>query len=254
MKMKLREIVGLNLRRLCEEEPSIASVCRALDVTPQQFNNYLNGRHLPNEEMIERICQKFGIEEEVLYLTPNTRAAASLDADVELTRHMRSSIQELKKKVSTSLPDGLHFIYQFVQNDPKFLVKSAMFVRTVDGIKTFRRVTSVNKRASAQSREYRSDHFGIVCQPDSTICYLVASDARAAHRVSFMALRWSLTSTPMLIGHANIESLSGAAIAKVAVVPSAAMSARECLKQLRAYSVGDKLVPAEVLEALASFD
>lgn len=252
--MKLREIVGLNLRRLCETEQSIASVCRALDVTPQQFNNYLNGRHLPNEEMIERICHKFGIEEETLYLTPNTRAAASLDTNIQLTRRLRSSIQELKTTESTSLPDGLHFIYQYVLHDPNYLIKSAMFVQTLDGIKTFRRVTSVNKRASAQSREFRSDHYGIVCQPDATICYLVATDERAANRVSFMALRWSLTTTPMLIGHANIESLNGAAIAKVAVVPSDEMSMRECLSQLRAYHLGDKLVPAEVLEALASFD
>lgn len=69
-----------------------------------------------------------------------------------------------------------------------------------------------------------------------------------------MALRWSLTSTPMLIGHANIESLNGAAIAKVVVVPSGDISTRECLSQLRAYNVDDKLVPAEVIEALASFD
>jgi transcriptional regulator with XRE-family HTH domain len=252
--MKLREIVGLNLRRLCEKEPSIASVCRALEVTPQQFNNYLNGRHLPNEDMIERICEKFGIEEETLYLTPNAQAAANLDTDIQLTRHLRLSISQLRKAEFTSLPDGLHFIYQHVLHDPKYLVKSAMYVKTLDGIKTFRRVTSVNKRASAKSREFRSDHFGIVCQPDATICYLVASDARAAHRVSFMALRWSLTSTPMLIGHANIESLNGAAIAKVAVMPSAKMSIRECLSQLRAYSIDDKLVPSEVLEALGSFD
>lgn len=244
----------MNLRKLCEREQSIASVCRALDVTPQQFNNYLNGRHLPNEELIDRICKKFEIEEETLYLTPNTRAVASLEANVQLTRHLRSSIENLKKTEVASLPDGLHFIYQHVLHDPKFLVKSAMFVKTVDSIKTFRRITSVNRRASTQSREFRSDHYGIVCQPDSTICYLIASDARVAHRLSFMALRWSLTSTPMLIGHANIESLNGAAIAKVVVVPSSNENIRECIRQLRAYSVEDSLVPPEVLEALNSFE
>lgn len=252
--MKLREIVGLNLRKLCENEPSIASVCRALSVTPQQFNNYLNGRHLPNEEMVERICEKFGIEEETLYLTPNTRAAADFDANYELTSHLRKSIENLRHTEVVSLPDGLHFIYQHVLHDPKFLVKSAMFVKTIDNIKTFRRVTSVNRRASAQSREYRSDHLGIICQPDATICYLVASDARAAHRLSFMALRWSLTKTPMLVGQANIESLNGAAIAKVVVVPSRQISKRECIGQLGAYNVDDSEVPLEVLEALESID
>lgn len=52
-----------NLRLLCDYYPSIADVCRRLDINRSQFNKYLGNKCLPSRFMLKRICDFFGVEQ-----------------------------------------------------------------------------------------------------------------------------------------------------------------------------------------------
>ncbi|QTF93000.1 helix-turn-helix transcriptional regulator [Halomonas sp. BM-2019] len=57
-----------NLRLLCGYYPSIAEVCRRLEINRAQFNRYLTGRYRPRHAAMRRLCAFFGVEEHELYL------------------------------------------------------------------------------------------------------------------------------------------------------------------------------------------
>ncbi|SDM92066.1 hypothetical protein SAMN05192555_12718 [Franzmannia pantelleriensis] len=57
-----------NLRLLCSYYPSIAEVCRRLEINRAQFNRYLKGRYRPRHAAMQRLCAFFGVEEHELYL------------------------------------------------------------------------------------------------------------------------------------------------------------------------------------------
>lgn len=59
-----------NLALLCSYHPSIAEVCRKLDLNRQQFNKYLAGSSHPSRRNMRRICDFFGVSESELLLEP----------------------------------------------------------------------------------------------------------------------------------------------------------------------------------------
>ncbi|MGE0213291.1 MAG: helix-turn-helix domain-containing protein [Parvibaculaceae bacterium] len=59
-----------NLRKLCEQERSIAEVCREIGINRQQFNKYLSGAHFPSRSTLRRICEHFGIGETDILRAP----------------------------------------------------------------------------------------------------------------------------------------------------------------------------------------
>lgn len=59
-----------NLALLCSYFPSIAEVCRRLDINRQQFNKYLAGDSHPSRHNMRRICDFFGVSESELLMEP----------------------------------------------------------------------------------------------------------------------------------------------------------------------------------------
>jgi len=57
-----------NLALLCSYHPSIAEVCRRLEINRQQFNKYLAGNSHPSRRNMRRICDFFGVSEAELLL------------------------------------------------------------------------------------------------------------------------------------------------------------------------------------------
>ncbi|WP_352606849.1 helix-turn-helix transcriptional regulator [Mesorhizobium sp. M0488] len=52
-----------NLAFLCGYHPSIAAVCRRLQINRQQFNKYLSGQTWPSRRNMRKICDFFGVSE-----------------------------------------------------------------------------------------------------------------------------------------------------------------------------------------------
>ncbi|MFL1453406.1 helix-turn-helix domain-containing protein [Marinobacter sp. GN3S48] len=57
-----------NLRLLCSYYKSIAEVCRRLDINRPQFNRYLSGQHRPSANILRRLCDFFGVDEQEILL------------------------------------------------------------------------------------------------------------------------------------------------------------------------------------------
>jgi transcriptional regulator with XRE-family HTH domain len=57
-----------NLGYLCSFYPSVAEVCRQLNMNRQQFNKYLNGQVQPSRHNMHRICDFFGVTESEMLL------------------------------------------------------------------------------------------------------------------------------------------------------------------------------------------
>lgn len=55
-----------NLKQLVADQPSIAAVCRELDINRTQFNRYLSGEAHPRPEVLARICAHFDRDARIL--------------------------------------------------------------------------------------------------------------------------------------------------------------------------------------------
>ena len=149
----------MNLRRLCEREPSISSVCRALGINRQQFNNYLSARNLPNETVVGQICEYFCIEPYELFL-PENHASRDRDWDSPLHRFTDEIIRS--SGTSDALPDvGSYFVYFDAPFDPTSLVRSYMEVTNEHGIPTFVRITRIPVNVPLQRTPWNR-HEGII--------------------------------------------------------------------------------------------
>ncbi len=57
---------GANLRHLVTRYPSVAALCRDLDINRTQFNRYLAGDSFPRPDVLHRICVFFGVDARIL--------------------------------------------------------------------------------------------------------------------------------------------------------------------------------------------
>lgn len=63
---QLRGMFGANLRHLVTRYPSVAALCRDLDINRTQFNRYLAGDSFPRPDVLYRICRFFGVDARIL--------------------------------------------------------------------------------------------------------------------------------------------------------------------------------------------
>ncbi|MDO6588357.1 helix-turn-helix transcriptional regulator [Salipiger sp. 1_MG-2023] len=66
-----------NLGFACSLLPSIAEVCRRVDINRQQFNKYLAGSVRPSRHNMRRICDFFGVTESELLMDPHALPVSS---------------------------------------------------------------------------------------------------------------------------------------------------------------------------------
>ncbi|PIE09023.1 MAG: hypothetical protein CSA73_00695 [Rhodobacterales bacterium] len=72
----LYRIFAENLRILTSDHRSVSELCRELGINRTQFNRYLSGQASPRPEVLQRICQYFGVDARVL-LEPLERILGS---------------------------------------------------------------------------------------------------------------------------------------------------------------------------------
>ena len=63
---ELRAIFGENLKTLCADFASVASLCRDLGINRTQFNRYLSGESFPRPDILHRICVFFSVDARIL--------------------------------------------------------------------------------------------------------------------------------------------------------------------------------------------
>ena len=63
---ELRDMFGANLRLLSRKYPSISELSRRLGINRTQFNRYLSGESFPRPDVLDRICNFFGVDARIL--------------------------------------------------------------------------------------------------------------------------------------------------------------------------------------------
>ena len=63
---EIRKMFGDNLRELVKRYPSVASLCRELDINRTQFNRYLSGESFPRPDVLYRLCRFFDLDARIL--------------------------------------------------------------------------------------------------------------------------------------------------------------------------------------------
>jgi transcriptional regulator with XRE-family HTH domain len=58
---------GANLRELSRRYASISDLSRRLDINRTQFNRYLSGESFPRPDVLDKICEFFGVDARILH-------------------------------------------------------------------------------------------------------------------------------------------------------------------------------------------
>ncbi|WP_234263708.1 helix-turn-helix domain-containing protein [Hydrogenophaga sp. NFH-34] len=121
-----------NLRLACSFHPSIAQVCRRLDLNRAQFNKYLSGAARPSAHTLLRIGDFFGLESHEMLL-PHSRFAQLLslrparparptEADDPLARHLEGLRRRSRGSLDKYL--GYYFEYYHSMAFPGYVLRS----------------------------------------------------------------------------------------------------------------------------------
>ncbi len=118
-----------NLALLCSYHPSIAEVCRKLDLNRQQFNKYLAGTSHPSRRNMRRICDFFGVSESELLMEPQQfENIVSLKrkpmGQEELSEPLRHLEMIYQRSQSLEKYIGYYFRYFYSFSNPGKIIRS----------------------------------------------------------------------------------------------------------------------------------
>lgn len=185
---QLRAIFGRNLRRLSDEHPSVAALCRDLGINRTQFNRYLSGESFPRPDVLHRICRFFDTDARILLEPAESLKRTSFD----LLDHpaVAGFFGSGPIAVSEDLfPSGF---YRFVRRsfiDETMFVMGLVRIHREDGY-TFLRgyepreaLLRQGLSTAPRDREYR----GIVMRQEEGIMMIVAHRNSMACSFNFLA-------------------------------------------------------------------
>lgn len=248
--MEVREVFAQNLRSLCETRPSIASVCREMDMNRQQFARYLGGKGLPNTANLEKICHYFGIVEADLFRTDLTSVFEVANGHKHpLTRRV---MEILEQEQPARLPAGSYFIDFTSPLHDNTIVRSVMILRSQGSLLGFRRLTGTGEKQHTWWSQFDDDHEGLVLERRGFF-YMMGINRLGSREPSMLVFRYAPTDRLMLVGHASIIGPEGPTIMVAVLTPTPAkMSMRAALKCARSYSIDTPEIPMDIVDQLAT--
>lgn len=151
-----------NLAFLCSYYPSIADVCRRLQINRQQFNKYLSGQTWPSRRNMRRICDFFGItESELLVEHPRFIEIVGLRrraADTPPPSDMLAHIERLyRRSGNLGRYVGYYFRYHYSFGYAGQIIKCLSVVYEKDGRyywKTIERLAPLVNRYKPGASKY----------------------------------------------------------------------------------------------------
>ena len=172
--MFMREIFSENLRRLCAAQQSHAHVARELGVNRQQFYSYIKGKNLPNERVIEKICEYFEVDVGTLFRQYDPISDfSSIDAlNDKHKKQLNRIIADETGSKQRGIADGLYYIYFSMANDPDIFICSLLAIRREGGLTTFKRISRYVDPLAALRPSQRGIHSGVIFFRESLLFFL----------------------------------------------------------------------------------
>lgn len=166
-------IFGENLRLLCTTRPSIAAVCRDLDINRVQFNRYMSGHSFPKPNILQKMCDYFRVDARIytLPLTSDDIEALKSGGDLRSmnfqTRSRLGFVDYLDMGGDVvpnrdTIPDSVHSFWRRSFLDPEKYLRTLVSIKTVDGVRVFRGKELISLfsaterlRGNVTTRDYR---------------------------------------------------------------------------------------------------
>ena len=185
-------------------------MCRDLDVNRQQFTKYLNGETFPRKQMLEKICQYFGVSDIDLLRDPDSLVVGQDDvvSSVLRSKSLRRLVENMTAEQEMPLKDGIYFTYFQAHSQSNWIIRSVTVVREEAGLKTFRRLTGVRENRRSAWRLYRGKHSGVVLNRRRNL-YFIGADSSSTKAVSLVVAEWGTMEIDVLKGLALIWTTDG---------------------------------------------
>lgn len=132
----LRMILGDNLRKLCEDTPSVSELCRTLGVNRTQFNRYLNGSAFPRPDLLFRICRHFGVDANIMLTRLDDRRPPM--SSETLPQAGRLVIEHQRPFDHYLLPDGMYRYWRKSFRQPGRAYCGMALIYSRDGAKLWK--------------------------------------------------------------------------------------------------------------------
>ena len=213
--MSLRKLFSQNLMRLSRQRKSHAEVARAIGINRQQYNNYLYGKNLPNESIIDRICAYFGVSHASLFQRED-QVGRSNQLPADCTAAFLTIACKQASGARKSLRPGWYHIIFRSPEAPYFHVIYAMKVERRNGILEMRRFSRIALEGSIQ--RFVSFHKGLVIEARQSI-FLMSADIFENHSPSLLVARPVLSKVVSYAGKSLVRTATKDEVTRFVIVP-----------------------------------
>jgi transcriptional regulator with XRE-family HTH domain len=173
---ELRAAFAKKLGQLSRTKTSIAQVCRDLGINRQQFNRYLAGETLPNEQNFERISKYFGVEKSQFF---DLLAQEDGVIHSSASRYLRGFEAEIVANAS-KIEHGNYSLYMPIPGKPESILKGLVIIKALGPHTVFSRMI-VDKIPGERSRLSAFErHEGFVFEKNGIHTFLATMHGRQA--------------------------------------------------------------------------
>jgi transcriptional regulator with XRE-family HTH domain len=136
--------LAANLRLLCGYYPSIAHVCRTLGINRTQFNRYLGAKALPSANLLNRLCDHFGVEDTEIYLPPShfSRLVSIRRKPSETRAVYADTVEQMQGRSRPEMRKylGYYFEYYYSMSSPGKIIRGVVHFFESGGATYFHRI------------------------------------------------------------------------------------------------------------------
>lgn len=189
-----------NLRTECLRFKSIAHICRGTGINRQQFNKYLAGQFLPNQNTRKKLSAFLGIAEDKLFRDPNAivhdEVTSSSDA-VPIKKNLLVFLTQAAETLAqlglgsptkkSNFQSGYYLCYFPLQGYQDILVRTLVKISKRDNFTVFNRHTFFKSAQFPARTISKSRHLGIILESRNET-YLLATKTSEPFHLSVMTI------------------------------------------------------------------
>lgn len=182
----LRQVLGDNLRLLCQNVPSVSTLCREIGVNRTQFNRYLSGEAFPRPDVLYRICRRFDVDANILLEPLQAREPEPMQAATEVLH--RDVLSLIRRPFDHYLmPDAMYRFWRISFQRPGSVYTSMARIYTQNGIKLFKATDVFHGPVRPGSKRYaRTNTFrGVMFQHFDGVSLICATAIDSTFNLTF---------------------------------------------------------------------
>lgn len=179
-----------NLRLLCSFYPSISLVCRNLGINRTQFNRYLAATARPSANLLNRLCDYFGVEATEIHFPPGHFSRLVSTRRKPSTTHAiySDAVDGLQGRSRPEMRKyhGYYFEYYYSMSSPGKIIRGIVHFFESSGSTYFHRIEHF-PRVSPGSPAFKCRYVGAAFLLDDRI-FMVDTETLTGNEISQIIL------------------------------------------------------------------